>query len=124
MMIKPGAAAGRHAERLSGALQLVRHAAGISAFIRLCHRAGSQRFLGGETVTDAALAEPLATKDFTSIVRLEGVQKYFGAVHALRDINIAVGRNETVGLIGDNGAGKSTLIKVITGVLPPTSGRI
>src|SRR5262249_61435120 len=37
---------------------------------------------------------------------------------------MSVGRNETVGLIGDNGAGKSTLIKVITGVLPPTSGRI
>jgi simple sugar transport system ATP-binding protein len=59
-----------------------------------------------------------------SIVRLEGVQKYFGAVHALRDIRISVGPNEIVGLIGDNGAGKSTLIKVMTGVLAPTSGRI
>ena len=59
-----------------------------------------------------------------SIVRLENVQKYFGAIHALRDINIAVGRNETVGLIGDNGAGKSTLIKVMTGVIAPTSGRM
>ena len=65
-----------------------------------------------------------AAGDFASIVRLEGVQKYFGAVHALRDINIAIGRNEIVGLIGDNGAGKSTLIKVITGVLAPTAGRI
>src|ERR1700733_119406 len=62
--------------------------------------------------------------DFASIVRLEGVQKYFGAVHALRDIDIVIGRNEIVGLIGDNGAGKSTLIKVMTGVLPPTSGKI
>src|SRR5579863_4822800 len=62
--------------------------------------------------------------DFADIVRLEGVQKFFGAVHALRDINLAVGRNEIVGLIGDNGAGKSTLIKVLTGVLAPTSGRI
>jgi simple sugar transport system ATP-binding protein len=75
-------------------------------------------------VTDAALAEPSTVEDFTSIVRLDGVQKYFGAIHALRDISLAVGRNETVGLIGDNGAGKSTLIKVVTGVLPPTSGRI
>ena len=56
-------------------------------------------------------------------MRLEGVQKYFGAIHALRDIDIAVGRNEIVGLIGDNGAGKSTLIKVMTGVLAPTSGQ-
>ena len=62
--------------------------------------------------------------DFSSIVRLEGVQKYFGAVQALRDIKITVGRNEIVGLIGDNGAGKSTLIKVMTGVLVPTSGKI
>jgi simple sugar transport system ATP-binding protein len=65
-----------------------------------------------------------AGHDFDSIVRLEGVQKYFGAVHALRDIDIAIGRNEIVGLIGDNGAGKSTLIKVMTGVLAPTSGKI
>jgi simple sugar transport system ATP-binding protein len=65
-----------------------------------------------------------AAHDFASIVRLEGVQKHFGAVHALRDIDISIGRNEIVGLIGDNGAGKSTLIKVMTGVLAPTSGRI
>ncbi len=65
-----------------------------------------------------------ASSDFTSIVRLEGVQKYFGAVHALRDINLAIGRNEIVGLIGDNGAGKSTLIKVMTGVLQPSAGKV
>ena len=65
-----------------------------------------------------------AGADYRHIVRLEGVQKYFGAVHALRDIDLAIGRNEIVGLIGDNGAGKSTLIKVMTGVLAPTSGRI
>jgi simple sugar transport system ATP-binding protein len=61
---------------------------------------------------------------FTDIVRLEGVQKYFGAIQALRDVDLRVGRNEIVGLIGDNGAGKSTLIKVMTGVLPPSAGRI
>ena len=61
---------------------------------------------------------------FTDIVRLVDVQKYFGAVHALKNINLAVGGNEVLGLIGDNGAGKSTLIKTITGVFRPTSGRI
>jgi simple sugar transport system ATP-binding protein len=66
----------------------------------------------------------LQPTDYQAIVRLEGVQKFFGAVHALRDINLAIGRNEIVGLIGDNGAGKSTLIKVMTGVMPPTEGRI
>jgi simple sugar transport system ATP-binding protein len=62
--------------------------------------------------------------DFTDLVRLEGVQKYFGPVHALRNINLRIGPNEIVGLIGDNGAGKSTLIKTMTGVLKPTSGRL
>jgi simple sugar transport system ATP-binding protein len=52
------------------------------------------------------------------------VQKYFGAIQALCDIDIAIGRNEIVGLIGDNGAGKSTLIKVMTGVIPPTAGKL
>jgi simple sugar transport system ATP-binding protein len=70
----------------------------------------------------APAAEAAAT--FQHIVRLENVQKYFGAVHALRNINIAIGRNEIVGLIGDNGAGKSTLIKTMTGVLKPSSGRL
>ena len=63
-------------------------------------------------------------QNFQSIVRLEKVDKFFGAVEALRAIDLAIGRNEIVGLIGDNGAGKSTLIKVMTGVLAPTSGRI
>lgn len=62
--------------------------------------------------------------DFVDIVRMEGVQKYFGAIQALRDVDLSVGRNEIVGLIGDNGAGKSTLIKVMTGVMPPSAGRI
>ncbi len=65
-----------------------------------------------------------APQAFQHIVRLENVEKSFGAVRALRDVSLAIGRNEIVGLIGDNGAGKSTLIKVMTGVMPPTSGRI
>jgi len=69
-------------------------------------------------------AEAAATAPFRDIIRLEGVQKFFGAVQALRDITMSIGRNEIVGLIGDNGAGKSTLIKTMTGVLRPTAGRI
>jgi simple sugar transport system ATP-binding protein len=69
-------------------------------------------------------ASPSPAADYTDIVRLERVQKFFGAIQGLRDIDLAIGRNEIVGLIGDNGAGKSTLIKVMTGVLKPTAGRI
>ena len=72
----------------------------------------------------AAAGEKVATDGFKDIVRLEGVHMDFGAVKALRDVNLAIGRNEIVGLIGDNGAGKSTLIKVMTGVLRPTAGTI
>jgi simple sugar transport system ATP-binding protein len=79
---------------------------------------------GRAPVSDAALARDENLNDFQSIIRLEGVQKFFGPIRALRDIDLVIGRNEIVGLIGDNGAGKSTLIKVMTGVLAPTSGRI
>jgi len=66
----------------------------------------------------------VAERNFQNIVSLEGVQKFFGPVQALCDIDLVIGRNEIVGVIGDNGAGKSTLIKIMTGVLPPSSGRI
>jgi simple sugar transport system ATP-binding protein len=61
---------------------------------------------------------------YRRIVRLERIGMAFGKVVALRDVTLEVGRDEIVGLIGDNGAGKSTLIKIMTGVLRPTSGRL
>lgn len=75
-------------------------------------------------MTQAARLAPVPPAPFTHIIRMQGVAKYFGAVRALSNIDLAIGRNEIVGLIGDNGAGKSTLIKVMTGVLKPSSGRL
>ena len=57
-------------------------------------------------------------------LRMVNIEKYFGLVCALKSINLEVGRNEIVGLIGDNGAGKSTMVKILTGVFPPTSGEL
>lgn len=57
-------------------------------------------------------------------LELKHISKRFGEVDALQDINLQLGRNEIVGLLGDNGAGKSTLIKIITGYHRPTSGEI
>ncbi len=57
-------------------------------------------------------------------LRMIDVEKYFGSVCALRKVNLQVGRNEIVGLLGDNGAGKSTLVKILTGVFPPTRGEL
>jgi simple sugar transport system ATP-binding protein len=58
------------------------------------------------------------------LLELTGVSKSFGPVIALDRVDLRIGAAEAVGLIGDNGAGKSTLIKVMTGVLAPTSGKI
>ena len=58
------------------------------------------------------------------LVRMERINKLFGRVQALEDVNFNVARQEIVGLLGDNGAGKSTLIKVLSGALQATSGDI
>ncbi len=57
-------------------------------------------------------------------LRLQGINKSFGAVRALTNVDFEVYAGEVVGLVGDNGAGKSTLIKTISGVGPPDSGEI
>ncbi|ESY06430.1 ABC transporter [Mesorhizobium sp. LNJC399B00] len=58
------------------------------------------------------------------MLRLEAIQKRFGGLVVLNNIDIAVGANELIGLIGPNGAGKSTLFNVITALYTPTQGRI
>ncbi|AIF54115.1 ABC transporter ATP-binding protein [Pelosinus sp. UFO1] len=55
---------------------------------------------------------------------VEQVTKQFGGLMALADVNFTVNPGEIVGVIGPNGAGKTTLFNLITGVLPPSSGKI
>lgn len=59
-----------------------------------------------------------------TLLQLKSVSKSFGAIKALTDVELTIGRAEIVGLMGDNGAGKSTLVKLIAGNFPPTSGEI
>jgi ABC-type sugar transport system ATPase subunit len=59
-----------------------------------------------------------------ALLRAEAINKNFGAVVALQDVNLQIHRGEITGLVGDNGAGKSTLIKIISGALTPDSGLI
>jgi simple sugar transport system ATP-binding protein len=73
------------------------------------------------TSSDAAAAASAASGD---ILRVEHISKRYGAVTALNDVNLHLGRGEVLGLLGDNGAGKSTLLKILCGFQPPTSGHI
>ena len=56
-------------------------------------------------------------------IRAEGLSKRFGAVQALVGLDLEVGAGEVVGYLGPNGAGKTTTIRLLLGMLRPTSGR-
>ncbi len=59
-----------------------------------------------------------------ALLRVDNVSKRFGAVTALDGVTFEVYPGEAVALLGDNGAGKSTLIKILSGSLEPSGGRI
>src|SRR5438067_2269126 len=58
------------------------------------------------------------------ILQLRGVNKSFGAVQVLHDVDFDVRAGEVTALVGDNGAGKSTLVKCIAGIHPYDSGAV
>jgi ABC-type polar amino acid transport system ATPase subunit len=59
-----------------------------------------------------------------ALVRLEDVQKWFGDLHVLRDVNLAVHPGEVLVVIGPSGSGKSTLLRTINLLEEPTEGRV
>lgn len=58
------------------------------------------------------------------MIELEHVSKYFGRFPAVTDVSFKVESGEILGFLGPNGAGKSTTMKMITGFMPPTEGKI
>jgi len=58
------------------------------------------------------------------VLRLDGLQVYYGEIHALRGVSLQVERGEIVTLLGNNGAGKTTTLKTISGLLAPRQGTI
>ena len=58
------------------------------------------------------------------MIRIDNLVKAFGAKRAVDGISFAVERGEVLGFLGPNGAGKSTTMRMITGFMPPTSGKV
>jgi ABC-2 type transport system ATP-binding protein len=57
-------------------------------------------------------------------ISTQGLTRRFGALTAVDDVNLRVAAGQFFGFLGPNGAGKSTTIKMLTGLLAPTAGRI
>jgi simple sugar transport system ATP-binding protein len=59
-----------------------------------------------------------------ALLELQGIAKHFGAIEALKGIDLSMQAGEVVGLMGDNGAGKSTLVRIVAGNFRPSDGEI
>ena len=59
-----------------------------------------------------------------TILKVDDIHVYYGAIHAIKGVSFEVGEGEIVALIGANGAGKSTILKTVSGLMHPRSGQI
>ncbi|MDA0803549.1 MAG: ABC transporter ATP-binding protein [Planctomycetota bacterium] len=77
---------------------------------------------------DAAMPEATTTERTSTasepLIVARGLDKRFGAIHAVRGINLTVRAGEVLGFLGPNGAGKSTTMRMLTGFLEPTAGSV
>src|SRR5210317_1296752 len=64
------------------------------------------------------------TSETKLVIEIRNIKKHFGAVQALRGVDLQLAQNEVLGLMGDNAAGKSTLMKVLSGAYIPDGGEI
>jgi ABC-2 type transport system ATP-binding protein len=67
---------------------------------------------------------PLARLREDSMIEVQGLTRRYGEFTAVEDVSFAVGSGQILGMLGPNGAGKTTTIRMITGFLPPTAGRV
>src|SRR6202163_468242 len=54
----------------------------------------------------------------------QGLYKFYGSVPAVQDVSFTLGRGQVLGYLGPNGSGKSTTVKMLTGLLEPTRGKV
>src|SRR5215208_6487514 len=71
---------------------------------------------------NSTLAEPFAVAP--DVLEARGMTRRFGGLVAVHNVSFSVRQGEIFGLIGPNGAGKTTLFNLITGLTPPSSGRL
>ena len=69
------------------------------------------------------LGKPAKTSEDV-LLAIEGVDAAYGTVKVLHDVTIRLPRGKTVSIVGESGSGKSTTARVVTGLLPPTKGRV
>ena len=70
-------------------------------------------------------SEPSTSKDSqTAVLHLDQLSRHFGGVKAVQEVDLQVPHGQITSLIGPNGAGKTTVFNAITGIFPPTSGRV
>ena len=79
--------------------------------------------LTGPTSREGAPPAQRAAGDHAGVIEIQGLTKRFGEVAAVSDVSFTVRPGEIFGFLGPNGAGKTTTIKMLTGLLRPTSGR-
>ncbi len=65
-----------------------------------------------------------STNGSQALLRLEGINTYYGQMHILQDVNLEVGEGELVCLLGGNASGKSTTLKTILGIVPSRTGSV
>ena len=71
----------------------------------------------------AVVARPAGPHD-GAVLQVSGLNRYFGAFHAVQDVSFDVARGEVFGLLGANGAGKTTTFRMLCGLLPASSGTL
>ena len=59
-----------------------------------------------------------------AFLQLTGIDKYFGAVHAIKGLDLSIEKGQFVVFVGPSGCGKSTLLRLIAGLVSPSSGRV